>query len=50
MLFLVFMIILLVVLLVLLFLRVSQEKRVKNARAELPGKVSNIVNQLIVFK
>lgn len=42
MLFLVFMLLLLVVLLVLLYLRVSQDRRVKNARAELPGKVSNI--------
>lgn len=40
MLFLILMFVLLVILLMLLYLRVMQDKRVKLARSEMPGKVS----------
>lgn len=42
-LFLILMIILLIVLCVLLYLRVMEDRRVKTARKEIPGKVSIIV-------
>lgn len=41
------MIILLIILLLLLYLRVLQDIRVKNARLEIPGKVSVILSRQI---
>lgn len=46
MLFLLLMLLLLVILLVLLFLKVRQDRRVKVAQAELPGKASISPNSL----